>query len=296
MLREDGFVMDDGTTARLGENHYVMTTTTAAAGEVMAHLEFILQVLHPEWDVRATSVTEHWAQFAVAGPKSRELLNALLDQPIDGDSWPFMACGEVSVLGVKGRLFRISFSGEEAYELALPACYGDSLFRSLLARAEGLGGGAYGLEALNVLRIEKGFITHAEINGTVTAHDLGMAGMLSKKKAFIGQAMAARPGLVDPERMQMVGLKPIGAVKELSAGAHLFNPEEPVERIFDQGYVTSAGFSPLMGHMIALGFLKQGANRIGDEIRLVDHMRGIDTLCEVVESVFFDPEGERTRG
>jgi heterotetrameric sarcosine oxidase alpha subunit len=296
MLREDGFVMDDGTCARLGETHYVMTTTTAAAGEVMAHLEFIAQVLRPQWDVRFTSVTEHWAQFAVAGPKSRELLNGLLDTPIDGDSWPFMACGEVSVMGVKGRLFRISFSGEEAYELALPAGYGDSLFRTLLSRAEALGGGAYGMEALNVLRIEKGFITHAEINGTVTAHDLGLAGMLSKKKDFIGKAMAHRPGLVDADRMQMIGLKPLGAVKELSAGAHLFAPEDPVERVHDQGYVTSAGFSPELGHMIALGFLKRGASRIGDEIRLVDHMRGIDTLCEVVEPVFYDPEGERTRG
>ena len=296
MLREDGFVMDDGTCARLGDQHYVMTTTTAAAGEVMAHLEFVAQVLRPDWDVRFTSVTEQWAQFAVAGPKSRELLNGLLDQPIDSDSWPFMACGEISVMGIKGRLFRISFSGEEAYELALPAGYGDSLFRSLLARAEALGGGAYGMEALNVLRIEKGFITHAEINGTVTAHDLGMAGMLSKKKDFIGKAMAHRPGLVDAERMQMIGLKPIGAVKELSAGAHLFAPEDPVERVHDQGYVTSVGFSPEFGQMIALGFLKRGANRIGDEIRLVDHMRGIDTLCEVVEPVFYDPEGERCRG
>ncbi|MEP2716279.1 sarcosine oxidase subunit alpha family protein [Pseudophaeobacter sp.] len=296
MLREDGFIMDDGTCARLGDNHYVMTTTTAAAGAVMAHLEFTSQVLRPEWDVRFTSVTEQWAQFAIAGPKARELLNGLLDIAIDSESWPFMACGEVSVMGGKGRLFRISFSGEEAYELALPARYGDSLFRSLLARAEGLGGGAYGMEALNVLRIEKGFITHAEINGTVTAHDLGMQGMLSKKKDFIGKAMAHRPGLVAEDRMQMVGLKPIGAVKELSAGAHLFDPLDPVERVHDQGYVTSAGFSPLMGHMIALGFLKQGRGRIGDEIRLVDHMRGIDTLCEVVEPVFFDPEGERTRG
>ncbi|KPD12713.1 sarcosine oxidase subunit alpha family protein [Phaeobacter sp. 11ANDIMAR09] len=296
MLREDGFVMDDGTCARLGESHYVMTTTTAAAGEVMAHLEFVAQVLRPEWDVRFTSVTEHWAQFAVAGPKSRELLNSLLDQPIDNDNWPFMACGEVSVLGVKGRLFRISFSGEEAYELALPAGYGDSLYRSLLARAEALGGGAYGMEALNVLRIEKGFITHAEINGTVTAHDLGMAGLLSKKKDFIGKAMAHRPGLIDADRMQMIGLRPIGAVKELSAGAHLFSPEDPVERVHDQGYVTSAGFSPVYGHMIALGFLKRGAARIGERVRLVDHMRGIDTLCEVVKPVFYDPEGERTRG
>ena len=296
MLREDGFVMDDGTTARLGENHYVMTTTTAAAGEVMAHLEFVAQVLHPEWDVRFASVTEHWAQFAIAGPKARALLNGLLDQPINGDSWPFMACGEVSVMGIKGRLFRISFSGEEAYELALPASYGDGLFRILLERAEALGGGAYGMEALNVLRIEKGFITHAEINGTVTAFDLGMQGMMSKKKDFIGKAMAARPGLIDADRMQMVGLKPVGAVKELSAGAHLFNPEDPVERIQDQGYVTSVGFSPLLGHMIGLAFLKGGAGRIGDEIRLVDHMRGIDTLCQVMEPVFYDVEGGKARG
>lgn len=296
MLREDGFVMDDGTTARLGENHYLMTTTTAAAGEVMAHLEYVAQVLHPEWDVRFASVTEHWAQFAIAGPKARALLNDLLDQPVDTDSWPFMACGEASVMGIKGRLFRISFSGEEAYELALPASYGDSLFRTLLARAEALGGGAYGMEALNVLRIEKGFITHAEINGTVTAYDLGMQGMMSKKKDFVGKAMASRPGLVDAERMQMVGLKPTGAVQELSAGAHLFNPEDPVERIQDQGYVTSVGFSPVMGHMIGLGFLNRGAARIGDEIRLVDHMRGIDTLCQVVEPVFYDPEGGKARG
>ena len=296
MLREDGFVMDDGTCARLGESHYVLTTTTAAAGEVMAHLEFVAQVLRPEWDVRFTSVTEHWAQFAIAGPQSRALLNGLLDAPIDSENWPFMACGEVSVMGVKGRLFRISFSGEEAYELALPADYGDSFFRTLLSRAEAMGGGAYGMEALNVLRIEKGFITHAEINGTVTAHDLGLARMLSKKKDFIGKAMAHRPGLMDVDRMQMIGLKPIGAVKELSAGAHLFSPEDPVERVHDQGYVTSVGFSPELGHMIALGFMKRGSKRIGDEIRLVDHMRGIDTLCEVVEPVFYDPEGERTRG
>ncbi|MGR3760173.1 sarcosine oxidase subunit alpha family protein [Roseobacteraceae bacterium NS-SX3] len=296
MLREDGFVMDDGTTARLGENHYVMTTTTAAAGQVMAHLEFVTQVLRPEWDVRVVSVTEQWAQFSVAGPKARELLNGLLDSKIDGESWPFMACGEVSVMGVKGRLFRISFSGEEAYEIAVPARYGDSLFRTLLARAEGLGGGAYGLEALNVLRIEKGFITHAEINGTVTAFDLGLEGMMSKKKDFIGKAMAARPGLVAEDRQRLVGLKPVGAVKEISAGAHLFYPEDPVERIYDQGYVTSAGYSPTLGHMIGLAFLKEGPDRIGETIRMVDHMRGLDTLCEVVEPVFFDPEGVRARG
>lgn len=112
MLREDGYVMDDGTTARLSETYFVMTTTAAAAGAVMRHLEFVTQVLRPELDVRLMSVTEQWAQFAVAGPQSRELLNSLLDQILDNETWPFMACGDVSISGVKGRLFRISFSGE----------------------------------------------------------------------------------------------------------------------------------------------------------------------------------------
>ncbi|OUS34083.1 sarcosine oxidase subunit alpha [Rhodobacterales bacterium 56_14_T64] len=296
MLREDGFVMDDGTTARMGEHHYVMTTTTAAASQVMAHLEFVRQALRPEWDVQITSVTEQWAQFAVAGPKSRELLNGMLGEQIDDASWPFMSCGAVDVLGVKGRLFRISFSGEMAYEIAVPARYGDALFRELLQRVKTLDGGVYGMEALNVLRIEKGFLTHAELNGTVTAFDLGMQGMVSKKKDCIGKPMSTRPGLMAEDRERLVGLKPIGAVKQLTAGAHLFNPDDPVERIYDQGYVTSVGFSPTLGHSVALAFLKNGPDRIGDEVRLVDHMRGIDAICEVVSPVFFDPEGGRARG
>ena len=132
--------MDDGTTARLGENHYLMTTTTAAAGQVMRHLEFVHQCLVPWMDLRFVSVTEQWAQFAVAGPGSRSLLNDVLDAPIDWDAWPFMSCGPVTVGGVGGRLFRISFSGEHAYELAVPARFGESLFRDLVARAEGWAG------------------------------------------------------------------------------------------------------------------------------------------------------------
>ncbi|MEO0918766.1 MAG: sarcosine oxidase subunit alpha, partial [Pseudomonadota bacterium] len=154
MLREDGHVMDDGTTARLGEQHFVMTTTTAAAGQVMRHLEFVLKVLRPDLDAQVISVTEQWAQFAVAGPKSRDLLNTLLDQPVNDGDWPFMACGNIGVSGVRGRLFRISFSGEHAYEIAVPSRYGESLFRLLMAQAQSMGGGLYGMEALNVLRIE----------------------------------------------------------------------------------------------------------------------------------------------
>ena len=296
MLREDGHVMDDGTTARLGENHYVMTTTTAAAGEVMRHLEFVQQCLRPEMDVRFVSVTEQWAQFAVAGPKSRELLNGLLDAAIDDEAWPFMSCGEVSVGGVKGRLFRISFSGEHAYEVAVPARYGASLFSELVTRAETLEGGPYGMEALNVLRIEKGFITHAEIHGRTTAFDIGMARMVSQKKDCIGKTMAARDGLMDPEREQLVGLKPVGAVKQLVAGAHLFNEGDEAVRTKDQGYITSVAFSPTFGHVMALGFLKNGRARVGERIRMVEHLKGVQTVCEVIDPVQFDPEGGRVRG
>ena len=294
MLREDGYVMDDGTTARLCENHFLMTTTTAAAGQVMRHLEFVHQCVCPQMDVRFISVTEQWAQFAIAGPRSRELLDDLLDMPL-GDEWPFMACGDVTADGVKARLFRISFSGEHAYELAVPSRYGDALFRDLVVRAEAMGGGPYGMEALNVLRIEKGFITHAEIHGRVTAFDIGMERMISAKKDCIGKASAARPGLIDEDREQMVGLKPVGAIKELTAGAHLFNENDEAVRLNDQGYITSVGFSPTYGCFLGLGFLKGGGARYGEVIRMVDHVRKVETLCEVQHPVQFDPEGARTR-
>ncbi len=296
MLREDGHVMDDGTCARLGETRYLMTTTTAAAGAVMRHLEFVTQCLHPEWQVKITSVTEHWAQFAVAGPQARTLVNGLLDQQIDNESWPFMACGPATVLGVAGRLFRISFSGEHAYEVAVPARYGASLFGELVRRAEGLGGGAYGMEALNVLRIEKGHITHAEIHGRTTAFDIGMGRMVSDKKDCIGKTMSERPGLKDPEREQLVGLRPIGAVKQLSAGAHLFDSGAEAVAENDQGYVTSVGFSPDVGTYIGLGFVQRGPERYGEAMRMVDHLRGLEAEVEICAPVFVDPEGERTRG
>ncbi len=296
MLREDGFVMDDGTTARLGAEHFLMTTTTAAAGPVMRHLEFVHQALCPHLDVRFVSVTEQWAQFAVAGPKARVLLNGMLDTPIDNETWPFMACGAISLGGVAGRLFRISFSGEHAYEVAVPARFGASLFQLLVARAEEMGGGAYGMEALNVLRIEKGHITHAEIHGRTTAFDIGFARMVSAKKDCIGQTMAARPGLVAPGRERLVGLKPKEGSSTLSAGAHLFDEGTALTRETSLGYTTSVAFSPTLGHDIALGFLQDGPDRIGEVIRCVDHMRGLDTVVEVCAPVFVDPEGGRARG
>ncbi len=296
MLREDGHVMDDGTTARLGETHFVMTTTTAAAGQVMKHLEFVTQALRPDLDVSFASVTEQWAQFAIAGPKARALLNGLLDAKIDDSSFPFMGCGAVSLLGVAGRLFRISFSGEHAYELAVPARFGDSLFRLLVARAEEMGGGAYGMEALNVLRVEKGFITHSEIHGRTTAFDVGLEKMISRKKDCIGQTMADRPGLSGPEREQLVGLLALGNARPLTAGAHLFKTGDEAVSANDQGYITSVAYSPSLGQFIGLGFLRNGRARLGEEVQMVDHVRNVTTTCKVVNPVFFDPDGGRARG
>lgn len=296
MLREDGYVMDDGTCARLNDRHFVVTTTTAAAGLVMQHMEFVLQGLHPEWDVRIASATEQWAQFAVAGPKARELVNAVVSTDINNDNFPFMGCGAVQIGGIDARLFRISFSGEHAYEIAVPARYGAALFDVLLAKSEAMGGGAYGMEALNVLRIEKGFITHAEIHGRATAFDIGMERMVAVGKDCIGKAASGRVGLNGPARAQLVGLKPVGAAKLMTAGAHLFAKDAEVTRENDQGEVTSACFSPTLKVSLALGLLQNGRARHGEVIRLVDHLRGVNTLCEVCDPVFFDPKGGLVRG
>nr|WP_213396309.1 sarcosine oxidase subunit alpha family protein [Yoonia sp.] len=296
MLREDGFVMDDGTAACLAPDHFVITTTTAAAGQVMRHLEFAGQVLRPDLDARIVSVTDHWAQFAVAGPRAQVLLNTVLDDQITDEDWPFMACGAVGIGGVAGRLFRISFSGETAYEIAVPARYGESLFRQLVAQARTLGGGPYGLEALNVLRIEKGLLTHAELHGRTTAYDLGLAGMVSTAKDCVGQAASRRPGLLDPARERLVGLRAVEEGRRLTAGAHLFAKDAKAVTANDQGYVTSACYSPTLDCYLGLGFLKNGPERYGEVIRMVDHLRGVDTLAEVCHPVFVDPEGGRARG
>ncbi|MEL7025718.1 MAG: sarcosine oxidase subunit alpha family protein [Pseudomonadota bacterium] len=292
MLREDGFVMDDGTAACIGPDRFVITTTTAAAGQVMMHLEFVRQGLRRDLEVAIYSATEQWAQFAVAGPLAGSLLQVIVD---DLPDLPFLGVAEAKICGVQGRVFRISFSGELGYELAVPARYGDSLFRALVAQAEALGGGAYGMEALNVMRIEKGFLTHAEIHGRVTAGDVGLGKMMSAKKDFIGKAAASRPGLID-DREELVGLRPAGAAQALPAGAHLYNDGDRAISANGQGYITSNCYSPTLESVIALGFLKNGRARHGEKVIAVDGLRGFKTLCEVTDPVAFDPDGGRMRG
>ena len=159
MLREDGIAMDDGTAARLAEDHFVVTTTTAKAGPVYQHMEFVRQCLMPDADVQLISTTEAWAQYAVAGPNSRSLLRKIVDPEFDisNEAFEFMACANITVCGVlRALLFRISFSGELAFEIAVPSRYGDSLMRKLMNEGEEFGVVPYGTEALGVMRIEKG--------------------------------------------------------------------------------------------------------------------------------------------
>ena len=193
MLREDGFVMDDGTTARLDEHHYVMTTTTANAAGVYRHLEFCHQCLWPELDVQIISITDQYAQYAIAGPNSRKLLSMIIDGGTDlsDEAFPFMACGEISICGgVKARLFRVSFSGERAYEISVSARYGAALMHRLLEIGKPLEITPYGTEALGVMRIEKGHPAGNELNGQTSAHHLGFGRILSNKKDYIGKVMA----------------------------------------------------------------------------------------------------------
>ena len=295
MLREDGIVLDDGTVARFAADHFVMSTTTANAARVMQHLEFCHQVLWPELDVQMVSATEQWAQFAVAGPRSRQVIEKLVGGGFDvsNAAFPHMACAETTIGGVPARLFRLSFSGELAYEIAVPARFGDALVRALIEAGEAFGAQPYGTEALGVLRIEKGHISGPELSGQTTARDLGLGRMMSSKKDYIGRVMAQRPALVAPDRPTLVGFIPADRSRRLNAGAHLLARGAAATIDNDQGYLTSVAYSPALGHWIGLGLLKAGPERIGERVRAYDPVRGGDLEVDVVAPVFVDPKGSR---
>ena len=296
MLREDGIVMDDGTAARLAEDHFVVTTTTANALPVYRHMEFVRQCLYPDLDVQLISTTEAWAQYAIAGPNSRKVLEKIVDSDISNEAFPFMACANLTVCGgLRARLFRISFSGELAYELAVPTAYGDAMMRRIMAAGAEFDITPYGTEALGVMRIEKGHAAGNELNGTTTAANLGLGRMVSTAKDSIGAVLSRREGLNVADDLRQVGIIPADRSNPVPAGAHLMKAEGPVDAAHDQGYVTSSCYSPNLGHAIALAFLKDGANRLGERMRLVSPVTGVNVDVEIVSTHFFDPEGERLR-
>jgi methylglutamate dehydrogenase subunit C len=296
MLREDGHAFDDGTCARLGEAHYVVTTTTAQAGPVYRHMEFARQCLWPELDVQLISTTDAWAQISVAGPNARRLLARIVDGfDLSNAAFPYMACAALTVCnGLRARLFRISFSGELAYEIAVPARYGASLMARMMEAGADLGATPYGTEALGVLRIEKGHAAGNELNGQTTAQMLGLGRMVSAKKDSIGAVMSRREGLVAEARV-MVGLRPVDETAALAAGSHLFDLDAEQTTQTDQGWITSACYSPHLKSAIGLGFLERGAERIGEILISANPLQGQSTQVQVVSPHFVDPEGVRVR-
>ncbi|MGZ9723550.1 sarcosine oxidase subunit alpha family protein [Rhizobium miluonense] len=296
MLREDGMIYDDGTTSRLAEDHFFMTTTTALAAGVLTHLEFCAQTLWPELEVYFASSTDQWAQMAVAGPKSRAILSEIVDEDISDTAFSFMSARTVSLFGGKleARLFRISFSGELAYELGVPAAYGEFVADAIMQAGRKHEICAYGAEALGVMRIEKGHVTHAEINGTVTPGDLGFVRMVSTTKPdFIGKAMLAREGLQAADRPRLVGVKPLDPANSFRTGAHILAADAAATLENDQGYVTSSAFSPSLGHTIGLALVKNGPERIGEKITIWNGLRNEFTDAVLCSPVFVDPQNEK---
>ncbi len=297
MLREDGMVMDDGTTARLGPHEYVMTTTTANAVPVFRHLEYVRQCLFPDMDVQLISTTEAWAQYSVAGPNARKLLEKLVDQDISDAAFPYMAAGHITVCGgLRARLFRISFSGELAYEIAVPTRYGDALIRRLMQEGAAFDAVVYGTEALGVMRVEKGHVAGNELNGQSTALNMGLGKMVSRKKDSIGMVLSQRDGMTEPDGYRLVGVKPVDPARAISAGSHFLEIGAAPVAANDGGWLTSVVYSPHLNSQIALGYLKAGDQKIGRRMRAVNLLTKVDTEVEIVSPHFLDPMGERLRG
>ena len=299
MLREDGIAFDDGTTARLDENHFIMTTTTANAAGVFRHLEFCRQCLWPNLEVNLISTTESWAQFSIAGPNSRKLLKKVVDKQFDlsNEAFPFMACREVTIFsGFRARLFRISFSGELAFEIAVPSRFGNSMMSNLIAAGKEFNVVPYGTEALGVMRIEKGHAAGNELNGQTTARDLGMGALVSTKKDSIGAVLSRREGLNQHDGYCLIGLKPINREDMLSAGSHIFSEGSKVNAKSDQGYLTSVAYSPVLESYIAIGFLKKGNEKKGERVRVINLLANSNVEAEVVSPHFVDPDGTKLYG
>jgi sarcosine oxidase subunit alpha len=297
MLNEHGMVMDDGVTTRIGEQHFHMTTTTGGAARIMCWLEELLQTEWPDWDVYCTSVTEQWAVMAINGPAARDLLGELTDADLSLEAFPFMSMIEADVAGVKARIFRISFTGELAFEINVPARYGLHVWEAFIEAGKAYELTPYGTEAMHVLRAEKGFvIVGQDTDGSVTPYDLGMSWIVSKAKPdYIGKRSLSRSDTAREGRKQLVGLLTEDPNFVLPEGAHVvseFRPSPPMPMI---GHVTSGYMSPILGRSIAMAMIKDGFSRMGDtlEVALMD---GSNQKATVTEAIFFDKQGERSRG
>lgn len=299
MLREDGIVMDDGTTSRLSDTHYLMTTTTVNAIKVMQQLEYLLQAEWPELEVFVASVTEQWAAAALSGPNSRKVLAKLADIDVSNEAFPFLAVRTCNVRTPSGlvpaRLFRMSYSGEMAYEIHVPVHRGRAMWEAVIEAGNEFGLMPYGTEAMSTLRIEKGHVViGAEGDGRTTADDLGMGKLVNAKKWCIGKPLLSRSALTAPGRWQLVGLTALDRAQMPRAAKIVADPDHAAPNPM-LGHVTSWCFSPNLDAWIALALLANGRDRHGETLWAVSPLANARVRVKVGSPVFIDPEGERLR-
>jgi sarcosine oxidase, subunit alpha len=297
MLREDGFIYDDGVVGRLAPDRFHVTTTTGGAARVMNMMEDYLQTEFPHLNVWLTSISEQWAVIAVQGPKSRDIIAPLVEGiDMSDEALPHMSVREGKICGVPTRLFRMSFTGDRGFEVNVPADYGQAVWEALWAEGQKHGASAYGTEAMHVLRAEKGYIiVGQDTDGTVTPNDAGLDWAVGKKKAdFVGIRGMMRPDLVAKGRKQLVGLKTKDPKVVLEEGAQIVdNPNQPVPMKM-LGHVTSSYWSQNCGRSIALALVAGGRDRMGETLYVPMPDRVIEV--EVTGMVFFDEKGERLNG
>jgi len=295
MLDENGMVFDDGVTVRLGEERFLMTTTTGGAARVLGWMERWVQTEWPDMKVFMTTVTEQWSTFAVVGPQSRAVVKKLCsDVDLSPEAFPFMGYREGTVAGIKARIMRISFSGELSFEVNVPSHTGAHVWRELMAAGAEFDITPYGTETMHVLRAEKGYIiVGQDTDGSITPYDLGMGAMVSTTKDFLGRRSLKRSHTAGTGRKQLVGLLTDDAATVLPEGSQIISsstlPAPPVPMV---GHVTSSYFSPTVQRPIAMGLVRDGLARMGEKvyIPLVDGRIVCATICS---PVFYDPEGKR---
>ncbi len=299
MLRDDGLVMDDGTTSRLSATHYLMTTTTVNAVRVMQQLEYLLQAEWRNLDVYATSVTEQWAAAALSGPKAREVLAKVMDIDVSNGAFPFLAVATCHVRTAQGlvpaRAFRMSYSGELAYEIHVPADHGRAMWEAIIKAGDDAGIMPYGTEAMSTLRIEKGHVVIGpEADGRTTADDLGMGKLVNPAKWCIGKPLLARPALTAPDRWQLVGLTALDGARMPRAAKIVANPDHALPNPM-LGHVTSWCYSPNLDAWIALALLANGRARHGEVLWALSPLANVRVRVKVGPPCFIDPEGARLR-
>ena len=296
MLREDGIVMDDGTTTRISENHYHMTTTTAQAANVLSHLEYYLQVVWPDLNVNVVSTTEQWAGAALAGPKSREVLSKLFPElDVSNEGLPFMGYLEGKLFGVSARIFRISFSGELAYEINVPSDYGMFMWERITEIGEEFNMQPYGTEALSTLRIEMGHVAGPELDGRTIPYDVSLEGLVSKKKDFIGKRSLIKEAFNKEDRQKIVGLVPLDRKSSIPEGSHLVEDSKAKLPNPKLGHVSSSCWSVENNNPFSLAILKDGKNMIGKKLYAVSPLKNTSIEVEVISSHYVDHEGKRVR-